>query len=88
MKEKIEPQMHVVDIVLRAMQECEVRPKVQPIRGGTDGAQLSFRGLPCPNIFAGGVNFHGPYEFVSVQSMEKAMNVIVKICQIAAEYNR
>ena len=88
MKEMVEPQMHVVDIVLKAMQECGVQPKVQPIRGGTDGAQLSFRGLPCPNIFAGGVNFHGPYEFVSVQSMEKAMNVIVKICQIAAEYNK
>ena len=88
MKEMVEPQMHVVDIVLKAMQECGVKPKVQPIRGGTDGAQLSFRGLPCPNIFAGGVNFHGPYEFVSVQSMEKAMNVIVKICQIAAEYNK
>lgn len=88
MKEKIEPEMHVIDIVLKAMQESGVKPKVQPIRGGTDGAQLSFKGLPCPNIFAGGVNFHGPYEFVSVQSMQKAMNVIIKICQIAAEYNK
>ena len=88
MREKIEPEMHVIDIVLKAMQECEVTPKVQPIRGGTDGAQLSFRGLPCPNIFAGGVNFHGPYEFVSIQSMEKAMNVIIKICQLAAHYNK
>ena len=87
MKEKIDPQMHVIDLVLRAMQECGVAPKVKPIRGGTDGAQLSFRGLPCPNIFAGGVNFHGPYEFVSIQSMEKAMQVIVKICQLTAEYN-
>ena len=87
MKEKIEPNMHVIDIVLKAMQECGVRPKVQPIRGGTDGAQLSFKGLPCPNIFAGGVNFHGPYEFVSIQSMEKAMNVIIKICEITAGYN-
>ena len=87
MKEKIEPEMHVIDIVLRAMQESGVTPKVQPIRGGTDGAQLSFRGLPCPNIFAGGVNFHGPYEFVSVQSMQKAMDVIINICRIAGEYN-
>lgn len=86
MKEKIEPNMHVIDIVLKAMQESGVRPKVQPIRGGTDGAQLSFKGLPCPNIFAGGVNFHGPYEFVSIQSMEKAMNVIIKICEMTAEY--
>lgn len=87
MKEKIDPNMHVIDIVLKAMQESGVAPKVQPIRGGTDGAQLSFKGLPCPNIFAGGVNFHGPYEFVSIQSMQKAMNVIVKICQLTAEYN-
>ncbi len=87
MKEKIEPKMHVIDLVLKAMQACEVAPKVKPIRGGTDGAQLSFKGLPCPNIFAGGVNFHGPYEFVSIQSMEKAMQVIVKICEMTAEYN-
>lgn len=87
MKEMIDPKMHVVDIVLKAMQDSNVPPKVEPIRGGTDGAQLSFKGLPCPNIFAGGVNFHGPYEFVSVQVMEKAMQVIVKICEITAEYN-
>lgn len=87
MKEKIDPNMHVIDLVLRAMQECAVTPKVQPIRGGTDGAQLSFKGLPCPNIFAGGVNFHGPYEFVSIQVMEKAMQVIVKICELTAGYN-
>jgi len=87
MKEKIDPQMHVIDLVLHAMQEVGVSPKVKPIRGGTDGAQLSFRGLPCPNIFAGGVNFHGPYEFVSIQSMEKAMQVIVKICELTASYN-
>lgn len=87
MKEKIDPQMHVIDIVLHAMQECDVPPRVEPIRGGTDGAQLSFKGLPCPNIFAGGVNFHGPYEFVSCQVMEKAMNTIIKICEITAEYN-
>jgi len=87
MKEMIEPQMHVIDLVLHAMQQVGVAPKVKPIRGGTDGAQLSFRGLPCPNIFAGGVNFHGPYEFVSVQVMEKAMQVIVKICELTAGYN-
>ena len=87
MKEKIDPNMHVIDIVLKAMQDCGVAPKVEPIRGGTDGAQLSFKGLPCPNIFAGGVNFHGPYEFVSIQVMEKAMQVVVKICEITAGYN-
>lgn len=87
MKEKIDPNMHVIDIVLKAMQDCGVPPKVEPIRGGTDGAQLSFKDLPCPNIFAGGVNFHGPYEFVSVQVMEKAMQVIVRICEITAGYN-
>ena len=87
MKEKIDPNMHVIDIVLQAMQESGVPPKVEPIRGGTDGAQLSFRGLPCPNIFAGGVNFHGPFEFVSIQVMQKAVDVIVKICQLTANYN-
>ena len=88
MKEKIEPDnMHVIDLVLRAMQEVGVAPKVKPIRGGTDGAQLSFKGLPCPNIFAGGINFHGPYEFVPIQSMQKAMQVVVKICELTAAYN-
>lgn len=87
MKEKIDDNMHVIDIVLRAMQETGVRPKVEPIRGGTDGAQLSFKGLPSPNIFAGGVNFHGPYEFVSIQVMQKAVDVIVKICEITGTYN-
>jgi len=87
MKEKIDPQMHVIDLVLHAMQDCGVAPKVKPIRGGTDGAQLSFKGLPCPNIFAGGVNFHGPYEFISIQVMEKALEVIVRICELTADYN-
>lgn len=87
MKEKIDPQMHVIDLVLHAMQDCGVAPKVKPIRGGTDGAQLSFKGLPCPNIFAGGVNFHGPYEFVSILSMKQAMQVIIRICELTAEYN-
>ena len=87
MKEQIDPQMHVIDLVLKAMQDTGLAPKVKPIRGGTDGAQLSFKGLPCPNIFAGGINFHGPYEFVPVQSMEKAMQVIIKICEHTAHYN-
>jgi len=86
MKEKIDPQMHVIDLVLHAMQEVGISPKVKPIRGGTDGAQLSFKGLPCPNIFAGGLNFHGPYEFVPIQSMQKAMSLIVKICELTANY--
>ena len=87
MKEKIDPQMHVIDLVLHAMQDCGVAPKVKPIRGGTDGAQLSFKGLPCPNIFAGGVNFHVPYEFVSIQSMKQAMQVIIRICELTAGFN-
>lgn len=86
MKERIDPNMHVIDIVLRAMQRAGVPPRVEPIRGGTDGAQLSFRGLPCPNIFAGGVNYHGPYEFVSIQVMEKAVQTIIEICKITADY--
>ena len=87
MKEKIDPNIHVIDLVVKAMEQAGVTPLVQPIRGGTDGAQLSFKGLPCPNIFAGGVNFHGPYEFVSIQVMEKAMQVIVNISQLTAGYN-
>lgn len=87
MREKIEPVLHIIDIVIKAMEETGVSPKVRAIRGGTDGAQLSFKGLPCPNIFAGGINFHGPYEFVPVQSMEKAMCVIVKICELSAQYH-
>ena len=87
MKEKIDLQMHVIDLVLHAMHDCGVAPKVKPIRGGTDGAQLSFKGLPCPNIFAGGVNFHGPYEFVSIQSMKQAMQVIIRICELTAGFN-
>lgn len=81
MKEKIDPQMHIIDNVQKAMKDAGITPKVMPIRGGTDGAQLSFMGLPCPNIFAGGVNFHGPYEFISVQVMEKAMEVVVKLAR-------
>lgn len=85
MKEMVDPQPHIIEIILEAMRRAEVTPKVQPIRGGTDGAQLSFMGLPCPNIFAGGVNFHGPHEFVSCQVMEKAMQTIINICRITAE---
>ena len=86
MREQIEPVMHVIDIAFAAMKEAGVEPHVRAIRGGTDGAQLSFKGLPCPNIFAGGLNFHGRYEFVPIQSMEKAMNVIVKIAELAAAH--
>ena len=82
MREKIEPVMHVIDIAKQAIENVGVTPKVQPIRGGTDGAQLSFKGLPCPNIFAGGLNFHGRYEFVPVSSMEKAAQVVVEICKL------
>ena len=84
MRQQIEPVMHVIDIAFEAMKAAGVEPHVKAIRGGTDGAQLSFKGLPCPNIFAGGLNFHGRYEFVPIQSMEKAMNVIVKIAELIA----
>lgn len=85
MRQQVEPLMHIIDIAFAAMKEAGVEPKVKAIRGGTDGAQLSFKGLPCPNIFAGGLNFHGRYEFVPVQSIEKAMNVIVKIAELTAK---
>ncbi|MBQ3740926.1 MAG: peptidase T [Prevotella sp.] len=84
MKQQIDRHPHVVSLARQAMEACGVVPKEQPIRGGTDGAQLSFRGLPCPNLFAGGLNFHGPYEFVSIQTMLKARDVIVKLCELAA----
>jgi tripeptide aminopeptidase len=82
MREKIEPVPHVIDYAFRAMQEVGVTPIVRPIRGGTDGARLSFMGLPCPNIFAGGLNFHGRYEFIPIPSMYKAVDVIVKIAEL------
>ncbi len=85
MREKIEPVMHIIDTAFAAMEAVGVKPNVKPIRGGTDGAQLSFKGLPCPNIFAGGLNFHGRYEFVPIQSMEKAKDVIVKIVELVAQ---
>ncbi|HCE57582.1 MAG TPA: peptidase T [Prolixibacteraceae bacterium] len=86
MRQKIEPVMFVVDIARKAMLQAGVEPKVRAIRGGTDGARLSYEGLPCPNIFAGGHNFHGPYEFVPVQSMEKAVEVIVNIAGLTGEF--
>ena len=85
MREKIEPVMYVIDIAKQAMESAGIAPKVKAIRGGTDGAQLSFKGLPCPNIFAGGLNFHGRYEFCPIQSMEKAMQVVIKIAELVAE---
>lgn len=84
MREKIEPVMHIVDIAENAMLEAGIKPLIKPIRGGTDGSQLSFMGLPCPNIFAGGHNFHGRYEYVPVESMLKAIEVIVNIVKITA----
>ena len=84
MREKIEPVMHIVTIAEEAMKEVGVKPNVKAIRGGTDGSQLSFKGLPCPNIFAGGHNFHGRFEYVPVQSMQKAVDVILKIVEKVA----
>ena len=84
MQEKVEPVKHVVDYAFRAMEEIGVKPHIKPIRGGTDGARLSFMGLPCPNIFAGGMNFHGRYEFLPVPSLQKASQVIVKIAELVA----
>ena len=87
MREKVEPVMHIVEIAKEAMMEIGITPIVKPIRGGTDGSQLSFMGLPCPNIFAGGHNFHGKYEYVPVESMQKAVEVIIKICELTATKN-
>jgi len=85
MREKVEPVMHIVDIAEEAMKALDIKPLIKPIRGGTDGSQLSFMGLPCPNIFAGGHNFHGRYEYVPVESMMRAVEVIVKIAEITAQ---
>lgn len=84
MREKVEPVFHIVEIAEEAMKRLGIEPIIKPIRGGTDGSQLSFMGLPCPNIFAGGHNFHGKYEYVPLESMEKAVKVIVKICELTA----
>ncbi len=85
MREKVEPVMHIVDIAEQAMKELNIEPLIKPIRGGTDGSQLSYMGLPCPNIFAGGHNFHGRYEYVPVESMIKATQVIIKIAELTAQ---
>ena len=85
MKEKVEPVMHIVDIAEEAMKQLGIQPLIKAIRGGTDGSQLSYMGLPCPNIFAGGHNFHGRYEYVPVESIIKATRVICKICELTAE---
>jgi tripeptide aminopeptidase len=84
MKEKVEPVMHIIDIAEEAMKQLHIKPIIKPIRGGTDGSQLSYMGLPCPNIFAGGHNFHGRYEYVPVESMLKATEVICKIAELTA----
>ena len=84
MREMVEPHFHIVENAAKAMEMAGVKPKVQPIRGGTDGANLSFKGLPCPNIFAGGHNFHGRLEYVPLQSMEKAVEVILNILKLYA----
>lgn len=85
MREQVEPHYHVVEKAVKAMEMAGVKPHIQPIRGGTDGANLSFKGLPCPNIFAGGLNFHGKYEFVTVENMQKACDVILNIISLYAE---
>ena len=84
MKEKVLPVKYIVDIAEKAMRELNIKPVIKPIRGGTDGSQLSFMGLPCPNIFAGGHNFHGKYEYVPAESIQKATDVIVKIAELTA----
>ena len=84
MKEKVEPVMFIVDLAEKAMKSLDIKPLIKPIRGGTDGCRLSYMGLPCPNIFAGGHNFHGKYEYVPVESMQKAIDIIVKIAELTA----
>lgn len=85
MKEMIVPQMHIIELVEKAMKELSIKPKIKPIRGGTDGSRLSFMGLPTPNIFAGGLNFHGKYEYIPIPSMLKATQLIIKIAELAAK---
>lgn len=85
MREKIEPVMYVIDLAKKSMEELGIEPHIRPIRGGTDGARLSYKGLPCPNLFTGGHNFHGKFEYISVQSMEKARDLIVKIIENTAK---
>lgn len=88
MREKIEPVMHIVDIAKQAMANLQIEPIIRPVRGGTDGSQLSYMGLPTPNIFTGGENFHGKYEYISIDNMEKASQVIIEICQLFAQADR
>jgi tripeptide aminopeptidase len=88
MRKKIEPVMHIVDIAEEAMKQLNITPHIKPIRGGTDGSQLSYMGLPCPNIFAGGHNFHGRYEYVPVESMQRATEVIIKIAELTSEKHK
>ncbi|HDR6219421.1 TPA: M20/M25/M40 family metallo-hydrolase, partial [Bacillus cereus] len=85
MREKIEPVKEIVDVAYQAMKNLDIEPIIEPIRGGTDGSQLSYMGLPTPNIFTGGQNFHGKYEYISVDHMEKAVNVIVEIARLFEE---
>jgi tripeptide aminopeptidase len=82
MREKIEPVMYIIELAKEAMIQARVEPRIIAIRGGTDGARLSWEGLPCPNIFTGGLNYHGPYEFIPLPSMVKAVEVIQNICQM------
>jgi len=84
MREMVEPHPHVIELAKEAMIECDVQPLIKPIRGGTDGARLSFMNLPCPNIFTGGYNFHGIHEFITVEGMEQAVKVIVKVAEKTA----
>ena len=83
MREMVEPKMYIIDLAKEAMKAADVTPIVQPIRGGTDGARLSFMNLPCPNIFTGGMNFHSRFEYLPIPSMEKAMQVVIQIAQLA-----
>ena len=85
MREKIEPEFHIIQLAMDAINAAGVTPKVKPIRGGTDGARLSYMGLPCPNLFTGGHNFHSRYEFIPIRSMEKAVQVINKVVEILAK---
>ena len=87
MREKIEPVMYIIDLAKKSMEELEIAPNIRPIRGGTDGARLSYRGLPCPNLFTGGHNFHGRFEYICIQSMEKARDLIVKIAENVGKQN-
>ena len=87
MREKIEPVMYIIDLAKKSMEELEIAPNIRPIRGGTDGARLSYRGLPCPNLFTGGHNFHGRFEYICIQSMEKARDLIVKIAENVGKKN-